>query len=74
MKVRAKLFASLREGRFEEAELELPEGGRVADLIAAAGLGPEEVRIVFRNARHAAPEEELADGDLLSLFPPVGGG
>lgn len=74
MRVTVKLFASLRRGRFDEAVLEIPEKGLVSDAIEAAGLGPGEATVLFLNARHALPSAPLADGDILSLFPPVGGG
>ncbi|HUX42699.1 MAG TPA: MoaD/ThiS family protein [Rectinemataceae bacterium] len=74
MKVTVKLFASLREGRFDVTSLEVREGGTIADAIAAAGLRPGEATVIFKNARHAEPGESLAEGDSLSLFPPVGGG
>jgi len=74
MKVTVKLFASLREGRFDEAALDLGEGATIADAIALARLREGEVTVIFRNARHAEPAEALAEGDTLSLFPPVGGG
>ena len=74
MKVTIKLFASLRTGRFEEAPIDLEETATIADAITAAGLRPGEATVIFRNARHAEPGESLAEGDTLSLFPPVGGG
>ena len=74
MKVTVKLFASLRDGRFDVASLELHEGGTIGDAIEAAGLRPGEATVIFKNARHAEPGESLAEGDSLSFFPPVGGG
>ena len=74
MKVTVKLFASLREGRFDVASLEVRDGGTIADAIAAAELRPGEATVIFKNARHAEPGEALAEGDSLSFFPPVGGG
>ena len=74
MKVTVKLFASLRDGRFDEAVLEVPESGFVSDAIAAAGLSEGEATVMFLNARHVLPEDALVEGDSLSLFPPVGGG
>ena len=74
MKIGVKLFASLRAGRFDEASIELGEGATIAEAMAAAGLREGEATVIFRNARHAEPGEALAEGDSLSLFPPVGGG
>ena len=74
MKIIVKLFASLREGRFDEADLELPDGATVAQAMTAARLREGEATVIFRNARHAESGDTLAEGDKLSLFPPVGGG
>ena len=74
MKVTVRLFASLREGRFESREFEFRDGGLVADAIFAAGLRAGEATVIFRNARHADPPDGLAEGDILAFFPPVGGG
>lgn len=74
MTVTVKLFASLRTGRFDAKVLELPEGATAASAIEAAGVGAEEAAIVFANSRHASPGLALAEGDVLAIFPPVGGG
>ncbi len=74
MTVAVKLFASLRAGRFDAESRTFPEGATVGDAIAAIGVPPEEAAVVFVNSRHAEPSTPLADGDILAVFPPVGGG
>jgi sulfur carrier protein len=74
MKIRIKLFASLRAGRFSEEELELPEGSAVAAALTQARVPESEAAIIFVNSRHAVPASALGDGDVLAVFPPVGGG
>lgn len=74
MQITVKLFATLRDGRFESAPFELPEGSLVADAIAAAGVPPEAAAVVFVNGRHAEPGRPLSPGDAVAVFPPVGGG
>jgi sulfur carrier protein len=73
-RVTVKLFASLRRGRFETAVFELGAGATVEAALAAASLPPAEASIIFVNARHALPASPLAEGDLVSVFPPIGGG
>ena len=34
----------------------------------------EEVSILLINGFHSKPEDPVKDGDVVSLFPPVGGG
>lgn len=74
MQITLKLFATLRDGRFESAPFELPEGARVSDAIAAAGVPTKDAAVVFVNGRHADPETPLSPGDAVAIFPPVGGG
>ncbi len=76
MKVSVRLFAGLREraGR-GEIELELPEGARVSDALAAVGDLAAGVPLVMAvNREYAAAEQPLAPGDELALIPPVSGG
>ena len=74
MRLNVKLFASLRDGRFDERDLEFAEGSRVRDVVKTSGIPEGEVAVIFINARHAELETVLRDGDRLSIFPPVGGG
>ena len=34
----------------------------------------EEVAILLINGFHSKPADSVKDGDIISLFPPVGGG
>jgi molybdopterin converting factor small subunit len=74
VEVKVKLFATLREGRFDEKLMSLDEGSTPLSVIDAIGLAQDAVTVVFINSRHAAKDRPLAEGDVLALFPPVGGG
>ena len=81
MQVRVLAFAAVREVlERSELVLELPDGARVADAWDALvrdfpGLHDVEASTrIARNARVAAGEVRLADGDELALLPPLGGG
>jgi sulfur carrier protein len=74
MTITIKLFASLRQGRFENASRDLPKGATVRDALGLAGVSAAEAAVLFVNGRHAAPDGALSDGDVLAVFPPVGGG
>jgi sulfur-carrier protein len=74
MTITIKLFASLREGRFEADKRALSEGATVRDALDLIGVSAAEAAVLFVNSRHADPERLLADGDSLAVFPPVGGG
>ncbi len=76
MTVRVRLFAMLREraGR-DVVELELPDGARVADALAALGTLTDGLTCVMAvNREYADREHVLAAGDELALIPPVSGG
>ncbi len=77
MIVRVKFFAGLREflpaGESPHAA-EFGDGATVADVFRNFGVPPEKPRIILVNGRHAGPDQMLADGDLLAVFPPVAGG
>jgi molybdopterin converting factor small subunit len=74
MLITIKLFATLRKGRFEETTRDFPQGTTVGGIVRELDLPEKEVTLIFINGRHADFATVLADGDVLSLFPPVGGG
>jgi molybdopterin converting factor subunit 1 len=81
MRVRVRLFASLREaaGR-PEIELDLPSGASAEDAWQAlAGscprLGAKRANLAASvNRRYAPFETPLNDGDEVVFIPPVSGG
>ena len=76
MVVTVRLFAGLREraGR-AELELDLPDGARVSDALAAVQDLAAGIPLVMAvNREYAAADAPLAAGDELALIPPVSGG
>jgi sulfur-carrier protein len=74
MIVTVKLFATYRVGRFKIEERDYPAGTTCAGIAAAVGLEPAGIGIILVNGRHAEADQQLQDGDVLALFPLVGGG
>lgn len=74
VKVTVKLFASLRKDRFAVDDFDYQEGVTVGHILASLNISEEEAAIIFINARHGGPDSPLKEGDLLAIFPPVGGG
>jgi molybdopterin synthase sulfur carrier subunit len=83
MKIKLRFFASLREALGAQAELELPDGSRVAEARSAliARGAPFEVALARQRALRAALNQVLCDesavlseGDELAFVPPVTGG
>jgi MoaE-MoaD fusion protein len=74
--VRVRLFAMLRQRAGRDAlELELPDGARVADALAAVDdLAGGLPLVLAVNREYAAPEQVLQPDDELALIPPVSGG
>lgn len=74
MRVTVKLFATFREGRFKIENRDCPAGVTCRGIVADLELREEELGIVLVNCRHAPLDQELKEGDTVSLFPLVGGG
>lgn len=74
MKITVKLFATLREGRFDKKSIECAEGATVDTILGDLDIPRKKASIIFVNNRHAGLDRELSDDDVLALFPPIGGG
>jgi len=74
MKVKVRLFATLREGRGKEVETEGKAGMTGNDLIDQMEISEEDVAIFLINGKDGKLEDPIQDGDVISIFPPVGGG
>lgn len=74
MKITVKLFATFREGRQKIIEMELMEGETPQHAIDKLGIDKSEIAILLVNGRDGCIDKSLEPGDLIALFPPVGGG
>ncbi len=78
VRVRVRLFAQLRDrAGARELELELPEGARVRDALAAApvtAIAAGLPLVMAVNREYAGEDRELGPDDELALVPPVSGG
>lgn len=70
--VEVRLFAYLREGRGKQ--LFMDAGQNVQQVITALNIADEDAYIVLINGRDAGKSTLLKAGDVLSIFPQVGGG
>jgi len=74
MKITVKLFATLREMGEKEAIHNIDAGTIPKDIIEGLGIPLKDVAIIMVNGRRVSEGTELKDGDVLAIFPPVGGG
>ncbi len=74
MKITVKLFATLRDQRFDKSDINCPEGASVSDILKIIKLAEDEVAIIFLNGRHAEFDDIINENDTLAFFPPIGGG
>ena len=73
MSITIKCYATLEP--FQPAsDIAFRPGLTVGQVAAGLGIPVDEVAIVFRNAETAALDTEVKDGDVLKLFPVIGGG
>lgn len=72
--IEVRLFATLREGRGKILYLE-PENFTVAgQVLLHLGIQENDVSIYLINGFHSKITDPIKDGDILAIFPPVGGG
>jgi len=76
MTITVKLFAQYREERFKAEVRQYPKGTKAIDIIKELGIDQkaQPLGVLLVNGRHQEESVELKEGDVLSLFPKVGGG
>ncbi len=72
--IEVRFFATLRDGRGKVTQISVEEGSTAGDILRCFEIPAEEVAILLINGFHSKPEDPVKDGDVISLFPPVGGG
>ncbi len=74
IKVEVRLFAYLRQGRGKKQILEFEEGTTISQVMDMLNIDEDDVSIALINGTDGPIDRQLKDGDVLALFPPVGGG
>ena len=72
--IEVRLFATLREGRGKILHLDPANISVAGDIVNLLEIPAEEVAILLVNGFHSKPDAEVKEGDVVALFPPVGGG
>jgi molybdopterin converting factor small subunit len=74
MKIKTRLFATLRNNRGKEVDVEVGDGATVRDILDVLSIKREDVALLLVNGRDGSIDAVLTETDYVSLFPPVGGG
>jgi molybdopterin converting factor small subunit len=74
MVLTVKLFATFQDGRFEIAQVEKLEGAKVVNVVDDLRIPQGEVGILMVHGRHVEFDTPLHAGDVLAIFPKIGGG
>ena len=74
IKVEVRYFATLRSKGIKKETIELPEKSLTSDLLKIINIKEEDVAILLVNGIITRSETRIKDKDIISLFPPVGGG
>jgi len=79
MRITVKLFATFRRYRPElppgtGMPLEVPPGANVTLVMERLGIPDEMPLVAMVNSEVVHPDRVLAEGDTVSLFPPIAGG
>ena len=72
--IEVRLFATLREGRGKIQHLDAEKISVAGDIVTLLEIPAEEVAILLINGFHQTPDTPVKDGDIVAIFPPVGGG
>lgn len=72
--VEVRLFATFRDGREKITFFDAGQFQTAGEIVDHFNIPQEEVAICLINGRHTKLENPVKDGDVLALFPPVGGG
>ena len=72
--VEVRLFATLRRGREKVYHFEADQVAAGSVILKRLGIGEDEVKIFLINGHHSTLDAPIKDGDIVSVFPAVGGG
>ena len=74
MKLTVKLFAYFRDNRFVEEEQRYHDNITVGEIVDKLEIGRDEIGITMINSKHCSFDDTPDEGDILAVFPMVGGG
>ncbi|MDP3386564.1 MAG: MoaD/ThiS family protein [Eubacteriales bacterium] len=72
--IEIRYFATLRRNGLKKEVLSFEEGISVSKVLSEILIEEKDVAILLVNGIKVSFDKLLKDGDIVSLFPPVGGG
>jgi sulfur carrier protein ThiS len=74
MQLTIKLFAGFQRDRFVVATREYPMPPTLGEVVDELGIRRPEVGVLLVNGRNMELADRAADGDIVAIFPVIGGG
>jgi molybdopterin synthase sulfur carrier subunit len=74
MQVQVRLYATFRNGRFNEQVRDYPAGTCIGKVLEELAIDESQVGTLFLDHKYAARDHTLHEGAKLGIFPLVGGG
>ncbi|HBH12899.1 MAG TPA: molybdopterin synthase sulfur carrier subunit [Clostridiales bacterium] len=74
MSIEIRYFATLRRNGLKKEVLSFKDGISVSKVLSEILIEEKDVAILLVNGIKVSFDKELKDGDIVALFPPVGGG
>jgi len=74
MLVQVRLFATFRERRFREKEMDLSDGTTMGQLLDQLEIPAKEARILLVNGDAVSDDYQFSPEDIIAIFPPLAGG
>ena len=74
MRVEVELIGHLKRNRFAAAGIQLKEESTVIDLLKRLKISSGEIGVPMVNRERVSVSRRLNDGDVITIFPLIGGG
>ncbi len=72
--IEVRIFATLRQNRDKITMMPADQVHTITDILDKLAIPADEVSISLINGFHQKLQATVKDGDVVALFPPVGGG
>ena len=72
--IEVKLFAGLRIGREKSYQFPIGQFNNGTEIREYLDIPEEKIAIYLINGKYCELEDSIKDGDIISIFPAVGGG